>query len=127
MVHGRLKHFYYSSRLSPVSYYLWGFRMFVCFVECSRRDDLESLGLSLLSMLRHLPWDDPVEVNDMSTDEYEAHNIAMRASTSIQDLCKDTPGSQHDEYIHRTKHCEFQLLRTNLRLIQMSSLITSST
>ena len=59
--------------------------------ELSRRDDLESLGYSLLSLMRPLPW------YWVQTPEGSAHNdllvVQSRAQSSLKELCRGFPGT----------------------------------
>ena len=58
--------------------------------EISRRDDLESLGYSLVSLKDPLPW------SNMPSDEGSSKKkqkiILKRAMSRVKDLCKGLPG-----------------------------------
>lgn len=71
-------------------------------IEQSRRDDLESLGYSLIQMLRgSLPW------NGLPKHNIRIATREMKARTSIRELCTGCP-EQFRTYFAYVKNLEFK-------------------
>jgi len=76
-----------------------------CGIEQSRRDDLESLGYTLIYwVLGRLPWQ---RIQANSRKELNEMIMVKKIRTPVEILCKDLP-SEFDTYIHYCRALTFE-------------------
>ena len=74
--------------------------------ELSRRDDLETLGYMLISLVKSLPWM-KLNMKKLGNFKFNGEVLKMKELISNQELCKGLP-SEFAEYMKYSRKLEFE-------------------